>query len=76
MNELRFLEKSVKNEREKDFERNEKILGELLDNEITGVAKGQTEQIANSLKSDIQLKIAIDILKHKKQYNKFLNIKN
>jgi carboxyl-terminal processing protease len=76
LNEIKLLEKSVKNEKEKDFERNEHEIKIMLENEIIGVAEGQTEQISNSLKYDDQLKTAINILQNRKIYKKFLNIKN
>lgn len=76
INEVKNLQKSIKTEREKDFDRNSNHIKQLLENEIVGVAKGQTEQIGNSLKYDKQLKIATNILKNKKLYNKFLLIKN
>jgi carboxyl-terminal processing protease len=76
MNEIKLLEKSAKSEKDKDFERSDREIKMMLENEIVGVAKGQTEQIANSLKYDNQLKIAVNILKNKKLYNKFLNIRN
>lgn len=76
ISELKLLEKSVKSERDKDFDRNEKIIKQLLEVEIIGVMRGQTEQIAAGLVYDNQLKAAVDILKNKKMYNKFLNIKN
>lgn len=74
--EVKNLQKSIKVEREKDFERNINQIKQMLENEIIGVAKGQTEQIANSLKYDKQTKIAVEILKNKKVYNKYLFIKN
>jgi len=70
------LEKTVKSEKEKDFSRNEKQIQKILEIEIIGVAKGQTEQIAAGLKYDEQLRTAVEILKNRKLYNKFLNIKN
>ena len=76
LNEVKSLQRSIKTEREKDFDRNSNQIKQLLENEIVGVAKGQTEQIGNSLKYDKQLKVATNILKNKKLYNKFLLIKN
>jgi carboxyl-terminal processing protease len=76
MNQLKAMEKSVKNENEKEFERNEKLISQLLETEILGIWKGEPERIANRLKYDNQLKVATDILHNKKLYNKLLSIKN
>jgi carboxyl-terminal processing protease len=76
MNQLKTLEKSIKSENKKEFDRNEKIIYQMLETEIMGIWKGDTERIGNKLKYDIQIKAAVDILHDKKLYNKFLSIKN
>jgi len=76
MNQLKAIEKSVKLESGKEFDRNEKAISQVLETEIMGIWKGETERIANGLKYDSQLKVAVDIVHDKKLYNKLLNIKN
>jgi carboxyl-terminal processing protease len=76
MNQLKLMEKSVKNESDKEFDRNEKLISKVLETEIIGTWKGETERIGNMLRYDNQLKVAVDILHDKKLYNKFLSIKN
>jgi carboxyl-terminal processing protease len=76
MNQLKSMERAVKVESDKEFDRNEKVISQLLETEIVGIWKGETERIANRLKYDNQFKVAVDILHDKKLYNKFLGIKN
>jgi len=76
MNQLKAIEKSVKLESGKEFDRNEKAISQVLETEIMGIWKGEAERIANGLKYDSQLKVAVDIVHDKKLYNKLLNIKN
>jgi carboxyl-terminal processing protease len=74
-NHLNEMEKQLKIEKEKEFDRNINEIKENLENELVGNIFGQTEQIAYSLKNDHQVLTAIKILENKKIYSKILKIK-